>query len=427
LRFVCAIIQALLKTQRLDLLDQMKVLAINCGSSTLKFHLFDVVTRSARRGRQQRLAHGIVDGIGERGAIDFAVEGGQRIREEVKVSDHGDAIEKVLDWLKAQSFLGSDGVEVVGHRVVHGGDRFVEPTIIDDEVISAVEAVSILAPLHNEPSLRAIKAARETLGSSIPMVAVFDTAFHHTLPERAWRYAIPQKLAAKHHIRRYGFHGLAHRYMVERYADMTSTPLSQVNLVTLQLGNGCSAAAVKGGCSVDTSMGFTPLEGLMMGTRCGDIDPSVVSYLSRVERVDVQEVEHWLNTQSGLLGVSGRSRDMRELLEAEQAGDTHAGLAIDMFCYRVRKYIGAYLAARGGADAVLFGGGIGENAPPIRARICDDMEWCGLILDQGRNDAAVGIEKRISAEGAGVQAYVIPVDESLIIARDTVSCLRQHR
>jgi len=409
------------------LVNQMKVLAVNCGSSTLKFHLFDVGTRSGKHEGEQRLAHGIVDGISGHGAVDFAVEGSQHVREEVEVSDHGDAIEKVLDWLRAQRFLGVDGVEAVGHRVVHGGDRFVEPTLIDDEVIDTIEAVSILAPLHNEPALRAIKVARDTLGAGIPMVAVFDTSFHHTMPERAWRYAIPPQLSQKHRIRRYGFHGLAHRYMVERYAAITATPISQANLVTLQLGNGCSAAAVKGGCSVDTSMGFTPLEGLVMGTRCGDIDPSVVSYLSRVERVDVQEVEHWLNTQSGLLGVSGRSRDMRELLEAEQAGDTRAGLAIGMFCYRVRKYIGAYLAALGGADAVLFGGGIGENAPSIRARICDGMEWCGLVLDQGRNDTAVGIEKRISADGARVQAYVIPVDESLIIARDTVSCLRQHR
>jgi acetate kinase len=405
----------------------MKVLAVNCGSSTLKFHLFDMGTRSARREREQSLAHGVVDGIGERSAIDFTIEGGQRIREEIKVSDHGDAIEKVLDWLRAQRFLGSDGIEAVGHRVVHGGERFVELTLIDDEVIDAIESVSILAPLHNEPSLEAIKAAQKSLGRSVPMVAVFDTSFHHKMPEIAWRYAIPQQLSQKHRIRRYGFHGLAHRYMVERYAAITSTPLLQANLVTLQLGNGCSATAVQGGCSIDTSMGFTPLEGLMMGTRCGDVDPSVVSYLSRVERVDVQEVEHWLNTQSGLLGVSGRSRDMRELLAAEREGDTSAALAIDMFCYRVRKYIGAYLAVLGGAEAVLFGGGIGENAPAIRARICAGMEWCGLILDQDRNDMAVGIEKRISADDAKVQAYVIPVDESLIIARDTVSCLRQHR
>ena len=409
------------------MVNQMKILAINCGSSTLKFHLFAVGGRATRCEGEQRLAHGVVDGISDRGAIDFAIEGSQHIHEEVEVSDHGDAIGKVLGWLKAQRFLESDGIEAVGHRVVHGGYRFVEPTLIDDEVMDAIESVSILAPLHNEPSLRAIKAARDTLGAGIPMVAVFDTSFHHTMPERAWRYAIPPQLSQKHHIRRYGFHGLAHRYMVERYAAVTATTLSQANLVTLQLGNGCSAAAVEGGCSMDTSMGLTPLEGLMMGTRCGDIDPSVAGYLSRVEGVDVPEVEHWLNTQSGLLGVSGRSRDMRELLEAEREGDMRAGLAIDMFCYRVRKYIGAYLAALGGADAVLFGGGIGENAPSIRARICDGMEWCGLVLDQGRNNMAAGIEKRISTDGAKVQAYVIPVDESVIIARDTVSCLRQHR
>jgi acetate kinase len=311
--------------------------------------------------------------------------------------------------------------------VVHGGDRFVEPTLIDDEVIDAIEGLGELAPLHNEPSLRAIRAVRAALGPSLPMVAVFDTAFHHTLPERAWRYAIPQELAAKHHIRRYGFHGLAHRYMTERYAAITATPLSRVRLVTLQLGNGCSATAVDGGRSVDTSMGLTPLEGLMMGTRCGDVDPSLVGFLARREAADVGEVEGWLNTRSGLVGVSGRSRDMRELLQAEQQGDARAALAVDMFCYRIKKYIGAYLAVLGGADAVVFGGGIGENASEVRARICAGLDWCGLILDQGRNARAVGFEDRISAPEAKVHAYVIPVDEAGLIAGDTVSCLRRHR
>ncbi len=311
--------------------------------------------------------------------------------------------------------------------MVHGGDLFAEPALIDDEVLAAVEALTDLAPLHNAPSLSAIRAARAALGPGVPMVATFDTAFHRTLPEHASRYAIPLELADKHHIRRYGFHGLAHRYMTERYAAITSTPLEQVKLVTLQLGNGCSATAVEGGRSVDTSMGFTPLEGLVMGTRSGDVDPSLAGFLARREAVDITEVEGWLNTRSGLLGVSGRSADMRELLEAEAQGDARAALAVAMFCYRVRKYVGAYLAALGGANAVVFGGGIGENAPPVRARVCANMEWCGLTLDEERNARTIGSEGRISAGDSRVHAYVIPVDEEGVIAQDTVRCLRERQ
>ena len=405
----------------------MKVLAINCGSSTLKFQLIEVEGEGKVPGQMRRLAHGIIDRIGSRGAIEFSAENGERLRETVAVANHDEATRRVLGWLDSPDLLEPDGLGAVGHRVVHGGDRFVAPTLIDDEVIAAIEGLGELAPLHNEPSLRAIRAVRATLDATVPMVAVFDTAFHHTLPERAWRYAIPQELAARHRLRRYGFHGLAHRYLTERYAAITATPVAKVRLVTLQLGNGCSATAVEGGRSVDTSMGFTPLEGLMMGTRCGDVDPSLVGFLARREGVAVEEVEGWLNTRSGLVGVSGRSGDMRELLAAESRGHAQAALAVDMFCYRVRKYIGAYLAVLGGAEAVIFGGGIGENAPEVRARICDGMEWCGLILDRDRNAAATGAEGRISREEAGVHAYVIPVDEAVIIARDTVSCLRRHR
>ncbi len=405
----------------------MKVLAINCGSSTLKFQLIEVEGRDKVSSQMRRLAYGIIDRISSRGAIAFTVENGERLREAAAVANHDEATRRVFGWLNSLDLLKPDGLWAVGHRVVHGGDRFVEPTLINDEVIDAIESLSELAPLHNEPSLRAIRAARATLEPTVPMVAVFDTAFHHTLPERAWRYAIPQELAVRHRIRRYGFHGLAHRYMTERYATITSTPVAKVRLVTLQLGNGCSATAVKGGRSVDTSMGFTPLEGLMMGTRSGDVDPSLVGFLARREGVGVEEVEDWLNKRSGLLGVSGCSRDMRELLEAESQRHAHAALAVDMFCYRIKKYIGSYLAVLGGADAIVFGGGIGENAPEVRTRICDGMEWCGLILDQERNAAAIGLEQRISTEDARVHAYVIPVDEAVIIAQDTVSCLCHHR
>jgi acetate kinase len=398
----------------------LKVLVINCGSSTLKFELIET-DGGAGPDQQRRLAHGIVDRIGGPAVLEFAVGDDERHRETARVDDHDDATRRVLGWLGSTGLLGS--LDGVGHRVVHGGDRFQEPTLIDDDVVAAIEALTDLAPLHNAPSLRAIRAARVVLGSDVPMVATFDTAFHRTLPERAWRYAIPLDIAQKHRIRRYGFHGLAHRYMTERYAAITATPLERVKLVTLQLGNGCSAAAVEGGRSVDTSMGFTPLEGLMMGTRSGDVDPSLAGFLARREGVDIEEAEAWLNTRSGLLGVSGRSSDMRELLEAEAGGDGRAALAVDLFCYRVRKYVGAYLAALGGADAVVFGGGIGENAAPVRAQICAGMGWCGLTLDEERNARTVGSEGRISRDDSRVHAYVILVDEAAVIARDTMRCL----
>jgi len=399
----------------------MKILVINCGSSTLKFELFALETGDSSV-KEQRLAGGIVDKIGGRADIKFRAK--QELRETKTVPDHGQASRLVLDWL-ASSRLLEKGLDAVGHRVIHGGDKFSQPVLIDEQVINAIEDSSELAPLHNQPSLSAIRAVRERLGAKIPMVAVFDTAFHHTLPEPARRYAIPPALADKHHIRRYGFHGLAHRYMMERYAAITDTPLEQTKLITLQLGNGCSATAIDGGRSVDTSMGFTPLEGLMMGSRSGDVDPTLASFLAQREGVDVETAEGWLNTKSGLLGVSGRSRDMRELLDAEGKGDKMARLAIDMFCYRLKKYIGAYLTALNGADAVIFGGGIGENAPEVRQRVLAGMDWLGLKLDKARNKATVGSEGRISTDDARIHAYVIPVDEALIIARDTFSLLKK--
>jgi acetate kinase len=307
--------------------------------------------------------------------------------------------------------------------VVQGGQRFTQPTLINADVIADIDALSELAPLHNGPSVEAIRSAWESLGTTTPMVATFDTLFHCSLPPCASQYPISLELAEKHQIKRYGAHGLAHRYMVERYAEITATPVDSVDLITLQLGSGCSAAAIQGGRSIDTSMGLTPLEGLMMGTRTGDVDPSLAGYLARREGVETEVVEDWLNKRSGLLGVSGISQDVRDLLEAEQEGNSRAALAIDMFCYRVRKYIGAYLAALGGADAVIFGGGIGENSPAIRERICAGMEWSGLVLDPGLNNVMAGSEGRISVEDAGIHAYVVPVDEAAIIARDTTECV----
>jgi len=405
----------------------MRVLAINCGSSTLKFQLLHLEEGGTATGDSHKLAGGTVERIGGDSSLRFTAQGSDEHHEAATVRDHGHAAQLVLDWLQSLGIAAGSGLQAIGHRVVHGGDRFVEPTIIDDEVIASVEAVSRLAPLHNEPSLLAIRATRSALGPSVPMVAVFDTAFHRTIPQRASRYPIPHELATRYGIRRYGFHGIAHRYMMERHATITATPSNQTKLITLQLGNGCSATAIDRGRSVDTSMGFTPLEGLMMGTRTGDLDPSLVAFLARNESVDIEQVEDWLNTRSGLLGVSGLSRDVRELLEAEEQGNARASLALDMFCYRVRKYIGAYLAALGGADAIVFGGGIGENAPAVRARICDGLDWCGLILDRERNAVTIGSEGPISVAGAGIQGYVIPVDEAAIIAYDTIECLHHPK
>jgi acetate kinase len=399
----------------------MKILVINSGSSTLKFDLMEV---DAVVGGlpSRRLAHGLVDRIGRESSLEFGLEGGEAERREAAVGDHREAVAEVFAWLKnmAARNPGALGAEIgaVGHRVVHGGDRFVSPTLIDDAVIAELEGLSELAPLHNPAALEGIRAAREVLGPGIPMVAVFDTAFHSTLPEYAFTYAIPHEIAQRYRIRRYGFHGLAHEYMLRRYAEIAGVAVGAATIITLQLGNGCSATSIRGGRSVDTSMGFTPLEGLVMGTRSGDLDPSVVGYLAEKEGVSVEEVDTWLNKRSGLLGISGRSSDMRDLLGAMES-DARARLAVDVFCYRVRKYIGAYLAVLGGAQAVVFGGGIGEHAPVVLERICAGMEWCGLRLDPERNAATTGGEARISADEAGIAAYVVAVDESVLIAQYT--------
>jgi acetate kinase len=400
----------------------MRILAINSGSSTLKFDYFHFSDKP--NGIDRRIAHGIAAGIGVGGAISFTSSADVQIIKKIKLIDHSDATQKVLSLMAQQGITTSMKLNAIGHRVVHGGGRFIEPTLIDDEVLKAIEDVSVLAPLHNEPSLVTIKAMRKAK-PDILMVAVFDTAFHRSLPERAWRYAIPQGLADKHGIRRYGFHGLAHRYMSERYAAIAGVPASSLKLITLQLGNGCSAAAIDGGCPIDTSMGFTPLEGLVMGTRSGDIDPSLVNYIARCENITSEQVEDLLNKKSGLLGLSGKWRDMRELLRDEEKGIAAAALAIDIFCYRARKYVGSYLAALGGADAIVFGGGIGENAPSVRARILSGMDWCGLTVDDKRNESAIRLEGCISADDSNIKAYVIPVDEASIIARDTMACIKK--
>jgi len=404
----------------------MHVLVVNSGSSSIKFRLVNVAEESSGVLRvQPALIRGHVKGIGGVATIEVTGQDGKHSTATLEIGNHAGALREVFDRLAGA--LGR--IEAVGHRVVHGGDRYVTSTLITGEVEAGIDLLSELAPLHNPSCLAGIRGARALLGPALPMVAVFDTAFHQSMPEVARQYALPAELADRHRIRRYGFHGIAHASLANGYAACTGHPLKQVRLITFQLGNGCSVAAIAQGRSVDTSMGFTPLEGLVMGTRSGDVDASIVSYLSEREKVEAAEVERWLNERSGLLGLSGLSNDMQELLRAaEQEQDTRAEFAVDLFCYRARKYLGAYLAVLGGADAIVFGGGIGEHAPEIRRRICDGMEWCGLRLDHDRNRAAVGLAPggaaQISADGSPLALYVVAADEETWIAKETVRCVK---
>jgi acetate kinase len=377
------------------------------------------------------LARGQIDLSGHDPTLSVRASSGATLRRVTNVRGRNEAIVQALDAIsEVVSSQGALHVQAVGHRVVHGGDQFVAPVLIDEAVLSVLDGLTALAPLHNPVAVEGIRSAMEVFGPAVPMVAVFDTSFHATLPEHAYTYAIPYELTqpnrgAKQKLRRYGFHGTAHEYMLKRYAQVAGISAQEANIITLQLGNGCSATAIRNGRSVDTSMGFTPLEGLVMGTRSGDIDPGMVGYLAREGGMSIDEVERLLNERSGLLGISGRSADMRDLLAAED--DPWARLAIEVFCYRVKKYIGAYLAVLGGADAVVFGGGIGENAPSIRARICEGLGWCGLRLDPERNAAAIGTEGRISQDGAAIAAHVVTVNEAILIAEQTAWLVAKPR
>jgi acetate kinase len=328
-----------------------------------------------------------------------------------------------IKWLSVSSIIsGLRDIQAIGHRVVHGGERFTSSVIIDEDVMHGIGDCIELAPLHNPANIKGIRACAEIFGPGVPQIAVFDTAFHQTLPEHAYLYAIPYQYYHRHRIRRYGFHGTSHRYVAYRYRTLRNIPRDQVNIITLHLGNGCSIAAIRNGDPIDTSMGLTPLEGLVMGTRSGDVDAAIVEFIGAKEGLTPHEVEMMLNKESGLLGLSGLTCDMRELLaEAEETGDRRARLAIDIFSYRAGKYIGAYLAAMNGADAIAFTGGIGENSARIRSLICERLSWFGISLDQEKNEQFHdGREGAISTEGSRVSVYVIPTDEELLIARDAV-------
>ncbi|MEW6128879.1 MAG: acetate kinase [Acidobacteriota bacterium] len=412
----------------------MNILVLNCGSSTVKFQIIptdeDVIARNA----DQPLVRGTIERIGGEAIMVLQVDNQTPIRLTAPLHNIGEAVGYILRWISSpasgvEAINSIADIHAVGHRVVHGGERFQQSVIINDEVLRSIEDCIDLAPLHNPANIKGILAAREQFGTGVPQVAVFDTAFHQTLPERAYLYAVPYQLYRRYKVRRYGFHGTSHRYVAQRYRQMLDLKRDETNIITLHLGNGCSAAAIRAGDSIDTSMGFTPLEGLVMGTRSGDIDPSIVEFIGAKEGLNAREVENLLNKQSGLLGISGLTNDMRELLdEAHENNDRRAQLAIDIFTYRARKYIGAYLAAMGGADAVVFTGGIGANSAEVRARICEGLHWLGLDLDDKRNIEHIGgREGLISKKSSKLKAYVIPTDEELMIARDTYRCVSKER
>ncbi|HEY8561744.1 MAG TPA: acetate kinase [Pyrinomonadaceae bacterium] len=403
----------------------MNILVLNCGSSSLKFQLIATDLERIEQNADRRLASGVVERIGGAAILNFAVEGGATEKSAAPIRDIPAALDAVLKWISAQSIDGVRNfgdIDAVGHRVVHGGEHFSKSVLITDEVLRAIEDCIELAPLHNPANIKGIQAVREIFGKQLPQAAVFDTAFHQTLPEKAFLYAIPYQLYRRHKIRRYGFHGTSHRYIAYRYRTINNIPRENVNIITLHLGNGCSLAAIKNGDSIDTSMGLTPLEGLVMGTRSGDLDAAILEFIGAKEGLTIHETEMLLNKQSGLLGISGLTNDMRELLaEAAESDDRRARLAIEIFCYRVSKYIGAYLAALNGADAIIFAGGIGENSARIRSKICENLAWCGVALDETQNSACVGgREGVISAPASRPAIGVIPTNEELLIARDTV-------
>ena len=404
----------------------MNVFVLNSGSSSLKFQIIATDLDRIKQHQDQRICRGEVERLGGEAIITFQKGTEAKQKFTAPLRDIPAALDYLVRYIASDKsgvteIKSSGDLHAVGHRVVHGGELFSESALIDSKVLQDIEDCIDLAPLHNPNNIKGIVAARELFGKDVPQVAVFDTAFHHSIPEQAFLYALPYHFYRRHRIRRYGFHGTSHRYVAFRYRALRELTREQTNIITLHLGNGCSATAIRHGSSVDTSMGMTPLEGLVMGTRSGDLDPAIVNLIATKEGMSPSEVDTLLNTQSGLLGISGLTNDMR-MLQAELAEnhDRRVQLAIDVFCYRARKYIGAFLAAMGGADAVVFTGGIGENSPEIRAGICAGMEWAGLTIDTAKNQQTVGCEGLISTDDSRLRAYAIPTDEELLIARDTV-------
>lgn len=403
----------------------MKILVINCGSSSVKFQLIETSLPQIASNTDRFLAKGEVERLGSSEAIlSFELAASERVRESRPIRDHTEAIQAALEKLAGAPGLVSDLAEIegVGHRVVHGGEHFTESVLIDEEVVREIEKCIDLAPLHNPANLKGYQAARRLLPQA-RQVAVFDTAFHHAMPPHAFHYGIPYVHYTRDRVRRYGFHGTSHRYLNYRFARLHGQDRSAYKVITCHLGNGCSVCAIDHGRSIDTSMGLTPLEGLVMGTRPGDVDPGALTYLLGREGMDLHDLETELNRHSGLYGVSGVSADMRDLLKQAAAGHERARLAVDLFCYRVKKYIGSYLAALNGADGIVFSGGIGENSPEIRAQACENLDVFGVRIDPESNATVPGEERLISPRGASPEMWVIRTNEELLIARDTLRCI----
>ncbi len=397
----------------------MKILVLNCGSSSIKYQLFNTESGDI-------LAKGGIEKIGLPGAfIKFNVADGKKTIEQ-DIPEHTVGVQLIFDVLTNAEYGALKSLEeldAVGHRVVHGGEKFAESVVITDEVLKQIEACNDLAPLHNPANLKGIAAVTALL-PKLPQVAVFDTAFHQTMPAKAYMYAVPYALYEKYGVRRYGFHGTSHRYVSARALEFLGMKAEGTKVITAHIGNGGSLAAVKDGKCQDTSMGLTPLEGVMMGTRSGDIDGGAVSFIMKKEGLDADGISNLLNKQSGLAGISCKSSDMREVFQAASEGDAKCKLAIDMYTYRIKKYIGSYAAALGGCDVLVFTAGVCENQSDIREMVCKDMEWMGIKLDTAKNATIHGEEAVISAPDSKVKVVVIPTDEEKMIANDTASLVK---
>jgi len=400
----------------------MKVLVFNCGSSSIKYKLFEMQTNEV-------LAQGGIEKIGMEGSfLKLTLPDGQKVDIKHAVPEHQTGVELILSVLTSKEYgcLNSlSEIDAVGHRVVHGGEKFNASVLITDEVIKRVEECVDLAPLHNPSNLIGIRAV-EKLMPTIPQVAVFDTAFHQTMPPKAYIYGLPYSYYLDYGIRRYGFHGTSHRYVSKRACEILGVPYEHQRIITAHIGNGASLAAIKNGRSIDTSMGMTPVDGLLMGTRAGEIDPGVLTFISEKKNMRASEISDLLNKQSGVLGVSGVSSDMRELEEAVQAGNERAILAKEMYNYRIKKYVGSYAAVLGGVDILVFTGGVGENQWSTRSEVCANMEFMGIKLDESKNIGMRGKEMIISASDSKVTVIVVPTEEEFMIAKDTVEILSQH-
>ena len=393
----------------------MKILVLNSGSSSVKYQFINAKDRFV-------LAKGIIDRVGmSDSVVTHERYDGDKVKISAEVLDHQTAIEYVLAFLLSKNhgvIQDKSEIDAVGHRVVHGGESFSQSVLIDEKVMDDIRENIELAPLHNPHNLRGIQAVLKHLPGT-PQVAVFDTAFHQGMPPYAFLYGIPYLLYRRYKIRRYGFHGTSHQYVSERAAELLGKPIEKLRIITAHLGNGCSMAAVDRGVSVDTSMGFTPLEGLLMGTRSGDLDPSIILHIVGREGLSLAEANTLLNKHSGLLGISGLTSDMREIISERKNGNKQADLAFQVFTYRIKKYIGSYVAAMGGVDAVVFTGGIGENSPDVRAASCTGLEFFGIQIDEAKNSSQV-TEKIISSDSSKVKVMALPTNEELVIALDTM-------